>query len=1372
MKWLTAIGLLLLTLVAPRAFAQSLPMSQIGGVVMKVDGTVCATCTITFDSVVPQTIAGIVVQPILQSRSTDINGNLSPLSLPQGLVVQMTAYSQGVNFPPTSGIIPMATSSTYNQINQGILAGGPTSPPPIIANVPMNGFQLSGLACPTAPGNSLVWDCLAETGGVANYGILNNPGLAAPAAPTVTVTGTAGTTTYWYYAACHDGGTGITAPSTGTQVTTSNATLSAGNYNSVAFTLPAHAASCDLLRNTSNTVATAQLVTGGAGLIATQSPFHDVNNGTVAPGYTPGTNTTGNAVIAGSVNASGNLIAGQNINLVGAGTYEANGTPIGGTCGAGTAMTGLSGQGALTCAAFATGGPFAPIASPTFTGTVTIPTLVLGGTAFSLPVSITNGGLGTSTAPTAGQFVVAQSTSAYGPVAMSGDATITTTGAITVTKTSGTAFSALATATTPLSIANGGRGSATAPTLGQIDVASSTTAFTPVTMSNDCVITSTGAITCNKTNGVAFSALATAPTPLSIANGGRGSATAPTAAQIDVAQSTTAFGPVTLSGDAAITTAGVLTVSKINGITPGGTCTSPQFVQVISASGVPTCATPASGGVPNGAPPQIVGYSATNTGEAETLSGDATLTRAGANSYTIAVTKTGGTAFSALATAAVPLSVANGGRGSSTAPAVGQIDVASSTTAFTPVTMSGDATITSAGVITVTKTSGTAFTGLATATIPLSVANGGIGATSLAAANIVTQTGAITAGNCVKWQTTTSITDAGATCGSGTGGVTSVGLSGGTTGLTVTGSPITTSGTMTLGGTLAIANGGTGSGTLAGANIAVFSGTITAGNCVKWLTTTTVTDAGSACGTGGGGGAAIFTHTLTAGTSATLLVNSTSPAIDVNYETPTGNFTATTPAAASMGDGQQIYLRSHNTGTAYTVGFTAGTGVTLRSLVDTGAVGAACPAPATGDTWYRFQWDNALTTLTLLGCGPEPGGTIFTPPDGSTWTSTGLTLATASTFTLPDSSTWTSSGPTLHSALSVANGGEGNATAPTAGQFRVAASATSVPPVTMSGDATLTSTGAITVTKTSGTAFSSLATASTPLSIANGGNGTGAAPTAGQIEIAQSGTAWGAATMSGDCTITSAGAITCTKTNGTAFTALATAATPLSVANGGEGNATAPTAGQFRVAASATSVPAVTMSGDATLASSGAITVTKTSGTAFTALATASTPLSVANGGEGNGTAPSAGQIRVAASATSVPAVTMSGAATITSAGVVSLTTPVTLTGTTSSVGFDYPGLVGPSAIGAFTCVVGLTIPANFVTPNSVVTCGVNPSESDAYTVKVNGATVGTLTISTTCVITRGSASSTTCSAGQRMEIDAPATVSGQDIAFGIGVTR
>lgn len=66
---------------------------------------------------------------------------------------------------------------------------------------------------------------------------------------------------------------------------------------------------------------------------------------------------------------------------------------------------------------------------------------------------------------------------------------------------------------------------------------------------------------------------------------------------------------------------------------------------------------------------------------------------------------------------------------------------------------------------------------------------------SLASINVPTQSGSITTGHCAKWASGTSITDAGAACGSGSGGVTSVGLSLPSF-FTVTGSPVTSTGTL------------------------------------------------------------------------------------------------------------------------------------------------------------------------------------------------------------------------------------------------------------------------------------------------------------------------------------------------------------------------------------------------------------------------------------------------------------------------------------------------------------------------------------------------------------------------------------------------
>lgn len=85
-------------------------------------------------------------------------------------------------------------------------------------------------------------------------------------------------------------------------------------------------------------------------------------------------------------------------------------------------------------------------------------------------------------------------------------------------------------------------------------------------------------------------------------------------------------------------------------------------------------------------------------------------------------------------------------------------------------------------------------------------------------------------------------------------------------------------------------------------------------------------------------------------------------------------------------------------------------------------------------------------------------------------------------------------------------------------------------------------------------------------------------------------------------------------------------------------------------------------------------------------------------------------------------------------------------------------------------CARTLTFPAN--TAGAVASCGTNPAESDAWVLKVAGATKATLTLSTSCVLSLSSQASFTCTAGQRLEMVAPATVSGVDIAFTIPATR
>lgn len=144
----------------------------------------------------------------------------------------------------------------------------------------------------------------------------------------------------------------------------------------------------------------------------------------------------------------------------------------------------------------------------------------------------------------------------------------------------------------------------------------------------------------------------------------------------------------------------------------------------------------------------------------------------------------------AVAYSAIPLPITNGGTGATTAGTalsnLGAAPTASPT--FTGKVTTAASTTTAAGFI------------LPHGAAPTTPVNGDLWTTT---AGIFVRINGATVGPLAS--------------GSGSGTVTSVGVSGGTTGLTTSGGPITTSGTITLAGTLAVANGGTGSTTATGA---------------------------------------------------------------------------------------------------------------------------------------------------------------------------------------------------------------------------------------------------------------------------------------------------------------------------------------------------------------------------------------------------------------------------------------------------------------------------------------------------------------------------------------------------------------------------
>jgi hypothetical protein len=108
---------------------------------------------------------------------------------------------------------------------------------------------------------------------------------------------------------------------------------------------------------------------------------------------------------------------------------------------------------------------------------------------------------------------------------------------------------------------------------------------------------STGAAGPTGPQGIAGPTGPTGPTGAS----GSGSGTNNTGSNPQIAQyigaSSTTVGPVTVSGDATIANGGALTVTKINGATPGNTCTN-QFTRSISSSAVGTCASIVTADIP------------------------------------------------------------------------------------------------------------------------------------------------------------------------------------------------------------------------------------------------------------------------------------------------------------------------------------------------------------------------------------------------------------------------------------------------------------------------------------------------------------------------------------------------------------------------------------------------------------------------------------------------------------------------------------------------------------------------------------------------------------------------------------------------------
>jgi hypothetical protein len=687
-----------------------------------------------------------------------------------------------------------------------------------------------------------------------------------------------------------------------------------------------------------------------------------------------------------------------------------------------------------------------------------------------------------STTPTSGNLLVGSGTQ-WVTNPMSGDTSITSAGAVTVGKINGN----------PLG--------STTPTSGNLLVGSGTQWVTNP-MSGDTSITNAGAVTVGKING----------NPLG--------STTPTSGNLLVG-SGTQWVTNPMSGDTSITNAGAVTVGKINGNSLGST--TPTSGNLLVGSGTQWVSETPGGDVSGINASGAFVNNATSAGTWKTSVLLATAAVLPTNTYNNGSSGVGAT-LTATANAALTVdgvAVATGNR----------ILVKNETTGAN----NGIYTVTNPGsgsaAYVLTRT--TDFNTGSGATVPTVVPGARIpvlqGTANSLSEWVLTNTGTITIGTTALAFNQFGATGSSVTMGGDVTGSSSAANVAKINGVAL-GSTTATSGNLLIGsGTQWVTNPMSGDTSITSAGAVTVgkingnslgSTTPTSGNLLVGSGTQWVSDAPSGDVSSVSGSGAFVNNATSAGTCKNSVLLATAAALPTNtYNNGSSGVGATLTATASaaltvdgvaVATGNRILVKNESTvanNGIYTV-TNPGSGsaayvLTRTTDFNTGS-GATVPTVVPGARIPVLQGTaNSLSEWVLTNTGTITVGT--TSLNFSQFGVTGTSVTMGGDIT----------GSSSSATVAKINGNTLGSTAPTSGNLLVG-SGTQWVTTAISGDATINSGGIVTVGKINGNTLGSTTATSGNLLIASGGQ-------------------WVTTSMSGDATITSAGAVTVGKINGNAL---------------------------------------------------------------------------------------------------------------------------------------------------------------------------------------------------------------------------------------------